>query len=162
MHAVAFTYPDSPTPEERKNYIDFFNSLRKVIPCPQCGVHYSQYLEDHPITADNTEDLAKWVYDLHDTVNKRNKKTSPSFEEVKDLYTGFSPEKHKTLLNMKEEDQIDFLADPTFKSKLGEASQSHSSDAMDAQGVVRLLVILTMAFGVFYIMQRRRENTKPK
>lgn len=167
MHAVAFSYPESPTAEDRKNYIDFFNSLRNVIPCPQCGVHYSQYLQENPINADNSEDLARWVYNLHDTVNKRNKKESPSFEEVKERYTGFNKEKHERLLKMDEKDQVEFLADPMFKTELGGRSTGTSpptSETAQAQAIVRFFTIVALAFGAMYILRKRyqKENENKK
>lgn len=165
MHSVAFSYPESPTQEERKNYIDFFNSLRNVIPCPQCGVHYTQYLQENPITADNAEDLSMWVYKLHDTVNKRNKKESPSYEEVKERYTGFNKEKHQRLLKMKESDQEEFLADPTFKMKLGGDAPETSapSETEKAQTIVRFFTIAALGFGAMYILRKRyQEDNKNK
>ena len=80
MHAIAFTYPENATPETRMQYIDFFRALGPVIPCPSCSKHYMEYIDKHPIDADSRESLAKWVYELHQDVNRRNKKPGLTWE----------------------------------------------------------------------------------
>ena len=45
MHSVSFNYPEHPTEQQRKDYIDFFRVIGKVVPCPSCGTHYDEYLD---------------------------------------------------------------------------------------------------------------------
>ena len=109
MHAVSFTFPDKPTEEQKKQYTDFFTSLGPVIPCPSCAKEYQEYVKQNPIKADDADSLARWVYKAHDNVNKRNKKTSPSFEAIKRDYTVYSPEDYK---DMSQAAKTRYMADP--------------------------------------------------
>jgi hypothetical protein len=94
MHSIAFSYPEDPSAETRKSYIDFFRSLGPVIPCPSCGAHYETFLRDHPIEAADRESLARWVYAAHDNVNKIKGVAGPSFETVRERYAGWDKAKH--------------------------------------------------------------------
>lgn len=161
MHAVAFTYPDSPTPTERKQYIDFFKSLEAVIPCPSCRQHYGDHISSNPIEADNTEDLSRWVYNLHDKVNKRNNKTSPSYEEVKDMYTGFNNDKHQALLKKSEAEQRRLMADPLFSHKeqsIAETTDSVSDGGNDKH--TKIVLVLAIVAGMAFMYMRRKERQK--
>lgn len=114
MHAVSFTYPKTPTDEQAQQYKDFFHSLGDVIPCPGCRVHYKKYLEEHPIKLNNSDALSRWVYDLHDTVNRRNKKSSPSYDEIKDDYAVYDEKKDNYFNSLSGDNQRLALADPFF------------------------------------------------
>ena len=158
MHAVAFTYPESPTPNERKQYIDFFKSLEAVIPCPSCRQHYGEHINSTPIEADNTENLSRWVYDLHDKVNKRNGKTSPSYEEVKDMYTGFNNDKHEALLKKSESEQREIMADPLFSNKDQGIAKVADSGGNDKH--VRIVLVLAIVAGMAFVYMKRKEMQK--
>ncbi len=74
IHYVALGYPDkNPSPEDRKNYRDFFINLWKVLPCYSCSEHYQQHLTELP-PIDNylssNERLFEWTWMLHNKVNK--------------------------------------------------------------------------------------------
>lgn len=115
MHSIAFTYPETPGPETRKDYIDFYRSIGNVIPCPSCRTHYNKYLEENPIEGDDRESLSKWVYDLHSTVNERTNKPNPSYEQVKDAYTGWTPEQDQ---GKSREQVVREMGDPHFGGRL--------------------------------------------
>lgn len=90
MHSVAYTAPEHPTIEQQREYVDFFRALGPVIPCPACAAHYQEYLNKHPIDASSREALVNWMYELHDSVNKRKGKTSPSRAAVDAHYAGWN------------------------------------------------------------------------
>ena len=161
MHAVAFTYPEEPTPHERKQYIDFFKSLEGVIPCPQCRVHYGKHIKSTPIQAEDTDDMARWVYDLHDKVNKKNGKTSPSFEEVKEMYTGFDNNKHQALLTKTEEDQRKQMADPLFMNNTFDSSGATTTVKSDDKQT-RVILVLAIVAGMAFIYVQRKKPAKTK
>ena len=84
MHSVAFSYardPFSPTPQEHKAAVDFFGSMAELIPCHMCRKHYKDYIREHPIKADNRDELAKWVFDLHNDVNRRTNKPRRNIDD---------------------------------------------------------------------------------
>lgn len=89
-----------PTEKGKYDYYNFFASLGNVLPCEQCKTHYAQnfkHLEQslrqslqQPALAQNG--LFRWVYDLHNLVNKQTKVPEhkwPSFEDVVKKYEGF-------------------------------------------------------------------------
>ena len=103
LHSISFNFPEYPSDETRKNYVDFFRNLGNVIPCPECGRHYSEYIEENPIDATNRDTLSMWLYKLHESVNLRTKKKSgPSYEQVAEEYSGWNQNKHSRFLAMGE------------------------------------------------------------
>lgn len=151
MHAISFTYPDDPTEEQAQQYKDFFLSLAPVIPCPGCGIHYKKYLDEHPIQLTNTESLSKWVYNLHDTVNKRNNKPSPSYEEIKKDYAGFDEEANAKLLSLPDDEQRIVMADP-FLGRMGSLT---GGCRYQTKALLLLVVALLGAYGLYVLKQKR-------
>jgi len=160
MHAVAFTYPDEPSPQERKQYIDFFKSLEGVIPCPQCRQHYGEHIKSNPIQAEDTDDMSRWVYNLHDKVNKRNGKTSPSYEKVKEMYTGFDNNKHRALLTKSDEEQRREMADPLFLANTSDSPVTTPSKSDDKH--TRVILVLAIVAGMAFIYMQRKQRQKQK
>lgn len=150
LHAVAFASPQHPDDETRMQYIDFFRAVGNVIPCPSCQEHYQSYMDQHPIEASDRKSLARWVYDLHDTVNRRKGTKSPSFEEVERYYTGWSQEDHARLSQLSEEAKVRKLADP-FGGRT-----ERSVGAMDATSITRYVVLGVLLIGVLIALRRMR------
>ena len=44
LHSVAFQYPDNPSDLIKQKYYTFFNSIKNVLPCPNCQKHYTENL----------------------------------------------------------------------------------------------------------------------
>jgi hypothetical protein len=88
LHFVCLGYPLFPTPEDKKNYYIFFTSFGKVIPCPICADHFQENLKKHPID-DNVlstkNKLIEWSINMHNEVNKKNKKKIYTFQEGYDM-----------------------------------------------------------------------------
>ena len=76
LHCVANTYPISPTALEKKQYMQFFNSLKQVLPCKICRIHYAEWLKSESIQyhLQNRESLKKWLFMLHNYINTRLQK----------------------------------------------------------------------------------------
>ena len=76
LHCVSFTYPDNPTDDDKNNYKKYFEILKFVLPCCACRNHYNEHTQingDHQLTDlvfENKTSLTKWVYELHEKVNK--------------------------------------------------------------------------------------------
>lgn len=155
MHAVAFASPERPTEEERMHYVNFFRAIGPVIPCPACRAHYMEYIEANPLQADSRESLARWVYDLHDDVNRRTKKRSPPYEQVRDEYTGWNEEKHKRAQALPVTRRLAMLADPHMGrtpgggERLGGERQSSN-----------LFTFLLVGALVLFLLSRRRSKEK--
>lgn len=83
MHTVAYFYPDHPTTTDMANAQNFFESLRTLLPCPGCSVHYTGLLQRFPVYAhlSSRMQLMQWVNTIHNEVNRRLHKPIMSFDE---------------------------------------------------------------------------------
>jgi hypothetical protein len=86
LHTITFQYPEYPTDLDKQKYYTFFNSLKNVLPCPNCKEHYSENFENIPIRLESREDLIEWLIDIHNEVNKKNNKRIYTYKEVYDIY----------------------------------------------------------------------------
>jgi hypothetical protein len=171
MHSVAATY--SPQQQSRPmhevdmvklQYASFYNGLQHVLPCHLCRAHYRAFLDAHPVedALMNERTLQKWVYDLHDDVNRRNGKKSPTFLEVLAMYNVFDAAKPFTEAS---------LADPHFGTKSDRRPETASGVHVGQSGgdlkPVVAAVVLTSVFFVYCVPalsgwfdQRRRLKVK--
>ena len=72
MHSMAISY--SPTPVNKKAFIDFLNSLLFLLPCKECRKHFIDTISSNPITEDilsSAKKLFLWTVSIHNTVNLR-------------------------------------------------------------------------------------------
>ena len=49
LHLITFSYPEKPSFSHRKQFYDFFNNLRYIIPCVYCRKNYIEHLNEIPI-----------------------------------------------------------------------------------------------------------------
>jgi hypothetical protein len=93
LHTMSFNYPVNPSQEDKHHYMDFVKSLVYVLPCKYCRMNLKDNFKKMPITLEtmtNRETFSRYVYDLHEHVNKMlNKKSGLSFEEVQERYEHF-------------------------------------------------------------------------
>lgn len=93
LHSIAYAY--SPTSDQvKKTYYDFFMGLGKVLPCMECRDHYKENVKEIELfnALDSQETFFRWLYDLHNLVNKQTgvpEKTWPSYEAVKTRYNNY-------------------------------------------------------------------------
>lgn len=93
LHCISVNYPVNPTTEDKKNYKNFIMSLRYVLPCGKCRENLKENLKKHPLSANdlkNRENFSKWMYKLHEVVNKSlGKRSGLTFRDVQDRYEHF-------------------------------------------------------------------------
>ena len=93
LHTISFNYPINPSEEQKKHYYKYFKSLQNVLPCRFCRENLTKNLKKHKLTYEtmkNRESLSRWVYELHELINKLLNKTSGlSYEDVRDRYEHF-------------------------------------------------------------------------
>lgn len=93
LHHVSFCYPSVPCTKTRRNMYRFVKSTSDVIPCHACRSHMRGYMDRTGFHSPSTDHLrsseafSRWMYALHDDVNTRLGKSSPPFDEIKNLYT---------------------------------------------------------------------------
>jgi len=93
LHMMSFNYPVNPTNEDKKHYKDFIISLQYVLPCKYCRMNLTNNFKKKPIQMchmTNRESFSRYVYDLHETVNKMlHKKSNLTYCDVRERYEHF-------------------------------------------------------------------------
>ena len=93
LHKISFNYPVKPTKEQIENYYDYFDSLKFILPCRYCRENYvenQKKLKFGKKTFKNRDSLSRFVYDLHEMVNKNlGKKSGLTYNQVRDRYEHF-------------------------------------------------------------------------
>ena len=93
LHTMSFNYPVEPTDEQKKHYMDFILNLRNVLPCKYCRMNLTNNLATRPIRMchmKSRDTFSRFVYDLHETVNKLlGKKSGLSYCDVRERYEHF-------------------------------------------------------------------------
>ena len=93
LHTMSFNYPINPTIADKKNYRDFIINLQNVLPCRHCRENLKNNFKVHPLKAchmKNRDSFSKYVYKLHEIVNKMlGKKSGLSFCDVRERYEHF-------------------------------------------------------------------------
>ena len=94
LHTLSFTYPPRPTEGDKEHYFNFIHDLQYVLPCKMCRKNLTKNLNIHPLTREalaNRYTFSKWVFDLHQLVNKMLKKKPNrlTYEMVRSTYENF-------------------------------------------------------------------------
>jgi hypothetical protein len=93
LHTMSFNYPVNPTPEDKKNYRDFVLNLRYVLPCKYCRINLKTNLKTLPLNMShmkNRDTFSRYIYNLHELVNKLlKKKSNLSYCDVRERYEHF-------------------------------------------------------------------------
>ena len=93
LHTISFNYPVSPDKDTKLQYLEFFRGLKHILPCRYCRINLVKNLRKVPLTMKtmaNRESVSRWVYNLHEEINKMlGKKSGLSYEDVRDRYEIF-------------------------------------------------------------------------
>jgi hypothetical protein len=93
LHTMSFNYPVNPSLEDKKHYRDFILNLQNVLPCKHCRINLTTNLKQLPLNMSdmkNRESFSRYVYELHELVNKMlNKKSNLSYCDVRERYEHF-------------------------------------------------------------------------
>ena len=93
LHTMSFNYPIQPTIEDKKHYMNFILSLKYVLPCKYCRMNLKTNFRQLPITMQtmkNRETFSRYVYNLHELVNKMlHKKSNLTYCDVRERYEHF-------------------------------------------------------------------------
>lgn len=86
LHLMAFS--DHRSPELYR----FLKNLPNVLPCKYCRESLRKFYKESPLRDAYPNDLAKWMYNIHNDVNNKLRKqgllktANPTFAEVKEMY----------------------------------------------------------------------------
>ena len=93
LHTMSFNYPTHPTSQDKKHYYSFMKSLVNVLPCKYCRINLKTNYKNLPLKMCDMKSrhtFSRYVYRLHELVNKMLKKKSGlSYCQVRDRYENF-------------------------------------------------------------------------
>ena len=93
LHTISFNYPIKPTKKQMKEYHMFFKSLSNVLPCKYCRINLKNNFKHMPLKSchmKNRYTFSKYIYDLHEFINKMlKKKSNLSYCDVRERYEHF-------------------------------------------------------------------------
>ena len=93
LHTMSFNYPIAPSRETKRQYRDFMLNLKHVLPCGKCRRNLVKNYQRLPLRMSDMasrETFSKYVYDLHELVNRMlHKKSGLSYEMVRERYEHF-------------------------------------------------------------------------
>jgi len=86
IHSTASKY--TPSKINSNSYIALIGGMINLLPCNDCKDHFKALLKRYPLSKylHSNEALFNWSYVVHDAVNKRLGKVSPSLKDVRAYY----------------------------------------------------------------------------
>lgn len=94
LHTTSFNYPVKPSQKQKDHFYQFFKEdLYYLLPCSYCRENYKNNIKKLKLNKSkfkNRDTFSRFVYDLHELVNKNlGKKSGLSYEDVRDRYENF-------------------------------------------------------------------------
>lgn len=103
LHTISFNYPVHPTQKQKEHYRSLLLNLKYVLPCKWCRINLKKNFKQLPLTMKvmkNRETFSRYVYSLHELVNKMlNKKSGLTYDQVRERYEHFRARCNKTHKN---------------------------------------------------------------
>jgi hypothetical protein len=96
LHVISFKYTYSRA--DAISYAQFFETIPYILPCKFCRASLTDYYKQYPYKEVNSKafnesiDMRKWLYDIHNCVNDKlrkqglNPNKNPKFSDIKDFY----------------------------------------------------------------------------
>jgi len=163
LHTLAAAYPKKPTEEKKKSFQQLLNSFAENFFCPICGVHMKAHFKQFPLAdaTENNETIQRYIYDLHESVNKRKGKSQMhTFEEVKqafDITKPWTTFGGYPILSSKPYIQEQSLENKSLK---GEKNQDGMEKVYIIIIVVLSFVLLAIAALGIYFFVKSKSNIK--
>ena len=93
LHTMSFNYPVNPSADDKKHYREFMISMQYILPCKYCRQNLTKNYKVFPLRSsdlENRESFSRYVYKLHEMVNKMLKKKSGlTYCDVRERYEHF-------------------------------------------------------------------------
>ena len=93
LHTMSFNYPVKPSLEDKKQYKNFVINLQYILPCKYCRINLKNNFKKKPLQMcdmANRETFSRYIYELHELVNKMLKKKSHlTYCDVRERYEHF-------------------------------------------------------------------------
>uniref|UniRef100_A0A6C0L0S3 thiol oxidase n=1 Tax=viral metagenome TaxID=1070528 RepID=A0A6C0L0S3_9ZZZZ len=83
LHCITLKVKDEEFINEREQIIQIITSICSNLPCPQCSSHSMGIIRRYKLSLVKTKtDLIKFVYMMHNHVNKRLNKKNYTFQDI--------------------------------------------------------------------------------
>lgn len=93
LHSISFNYPIKPNELQKRKYRSFILNLQYILPCKYCRINLKKNFKCLPLTLKymkNRTTFSKYIYNLHEHINKMLGKTSNlSYKDVRERYEHF-------------------------------------------------------------------------
>jgi len=87
IHSIAYYCDEKDFKNNNNFFFLFYNSLKKLIPCPICRKHLNKLMNKKNInTCKSNEDLINWTIRKHNEVNNRLKKKNLNRNDANKIY----------------------------------------------------------------------------
>ena len=83
LHTIAMSYPVHPNAVTKKKYYDFVQNIPLFIPVEIMAGEFSKLLDKYPVQPylDNKESFIRWMWFIHNKINKKLEKPQISLNE---------------------------------------------------------------------------------
>ena len=83
LHTIAMSYPIHPNAVTKKKYYDFVQNIPLFIPVESMAGEFSKLLDQYPVQPylDNKESFIRWMWFIHNKINKKLEKPEISLNE---------------------------------------------------------------------------------
>merc|ERR1712232_565051 len=88
LHSMTLALPEK-VPEDKQVAIEnLMESLTKLLPCPSCGVHLGEHMQQIPLDPHigKRDSMVQWMVDIHNLVNKDVGKSEVTKDEMMKEY----------------------------------------------------------------------------
>jgi len=93
LHTISFNYPCHPTKKDIDHYYNYMLSLKHILPCKYCRDNLPKNFKKTKFSKKifkNRMTFSKWVYVLHEEINKMlGKKSGLTYNDVRHTYEQF-------------------------------------------------------------------------
>ena len=93
LHTMSFNYPMNPTKIQKIKYRSLILNLKYTLPCKYCRINLIKNFKCLPLTMKqmkNRYTFSKYVYNLHEHINKMlNKESGLTYSDVRERYEHF-------------------------------------------------------------------------
>ena len=93
LHTISFNYPVNPTCDDKVHYKNFILNLKNILPCKYCRINLNNNFKSLPLRncdMKNRETFSRYVYQLHELVNKMlGKNSGLTYIDVRERYEHF-------------------------------------------------------------------------
>jgi FAD-linked sulfhydryl oxidase len=88
LHSMSVKYPLQPEQKDKDRMRAFLKYFAEQYPCEECSKHFVKYLEAFPPLLECRDDIARYLCQLHNEVNKFLKKPIFDCDRVYEVWGG--------------------------------------------------------------------------